>query len=347
MKKDEFIIQPNHISTARYNLSALEKNILYTIVDKLQFQMTKNSFNEFTEQEVKILLRTIEKNNNYSRIRKAVISLGSKHVEFEINIPGTDKVKKTLTVLISGFDYIPNSGEISFKVPSSACVFFCYIGGGYTSLQKCIAISLNSIFSKYMYELCCRWIDRGGYTCTILNLRSYLSVGEKYVQLAHFRNKVLNTALKELKQKADYYFSYTLIKKNSRKYTDIAIKIHKNVSNQESKFIGVDEKKYNYTYRFLCIFFPNYVDDKALVYCEKLTSNSKLNFAYERFKKLDQEYSSGSKTNLDIKNLLDYVILPEFGVKEKPKKSKSHFTKTQCDSIENLVKRCDLFSQKV
>ncbi|WP_282118169.1 replication initiation protein [Maribacter aquivivus] len=326
MKKDGFIIQPNHISTARFNLSALEKNIIYIIVDKLQLRMTMKTTNEFTEQEVKILIKTIEKNNNYSRVKNAVKSLGSKHVEFEINIPGTNKIKKTLTVLTSGYDYIPYSGEIAFKIPSSACIFFCYIGGGFTAFQKCIAISLNSIFSKHMYELCCRWKDRGGYTCTLQDLRSYLLIENKYLQLAHLRNKVLDTALKELKQKGDYYFTYQLIKKNSRKFTDINFKIHKNTLNQEHTFLGVDESKYNYAYRFLCVFYPNYLDDKALRYIEEISNNGSLNFAFQRFKNLDKEYTSGVKTKKDIRNLLDYVILPEYNIKKRPVKTKSHLS---------------------
>ena len=206
-------------------------------------------------------------------------------------------------------------------VPSSACRFFCYIGGGFTSFQKTIAISLSSIYSKSLYELCCRWVDRGGYNCTIEEFKMHLSIIDKYKQIAHLRNKVLNTSEKELKQKADLYFTYSL-KKDGRKYTTISIKIHRNTK-VKNEYYGVREKHYAYVYSFLNRYFPNYIDDKALTYSESLATSGNLDKAYSRFIRLDDEFTSGSKNKVDICNLLLKVILPEMGVITKIK-NKNH-----------------------
>ncbi len=316
MRDKNRIIQPNHISTARFSLSVLEKNIIYTVIDELQKNMSKDLNEVFEEQEITVELKKIEKNNNYSRIRSTMKSLAAKQVEFELRIPGTGKserIQENITSLISGLKYERQSQFISFMVPSSACRFFCYIGGGFTSFQKTIAISLSSTHSKSLYELCCRWADRGGYTCSIEDLKVYLSITGKYDQISHLRHKVLDTSVKELKKKADLFFTYSL-KKVGRKYANISIKIHKNTIDKE-EYYGVREEHYSYVYSFLSRFFPNYINNKALAYSELLVAKGNMDKAYYRFIRLDDEFSTGRKDKRDILNLLIKKILPEFGVK--------------------------------
>ena len=323
MSNTIYIRKPNHISTARFTLSTIEYNIIYFIIDEISILQSLDVNMEYSEQEIKIELKKIEKNNNYQRIKDSIKSLASKQVEYHINIPGgngkSQQIQENITSLISGIKYIRNSQYISFIVPSQACRFFCYLGGGFTPIQKTIAIGLSSIYSKALYELCCRWEDKGGYNCSIEDLKVYLSIENKYKQIAHFRQRVLDDSISELKEKADLYFTYSLIKSNN-KYERISIKIHGNYRNK-SGFSGVKEKYYVFVYSFLNIYFPNYKDTKALDYTEILIQQNNLDKAYYRFQRLDDELTSGHKTKKDIFSLLINVILPELEI------PKSHLSK--------------------
>jgi len=307
------IIQPNHLSTARITLTALQKNIIYIIIDELQKVMTKDVNAIFEEQQIKVEFKEIDSNNNYARIRKATRDLSSKSVEYDVIIPNTGKVRRTDTSLLSGIEYELHSKYISFIIPSRASVFFCYIGGGFTSFQKTIALSLNSIYSKIMYEFCCRWIDKGGYTCTIDFFKEQLNIKNKYRQVSHLRNKVLNPAKKELQNNADVYFSYSL-SKEGRKFSHISFKIIKNAHSTNSEFKGVRQEDYSFIYRFLNIYYPNYTDNKAQIYTDAIVDNGNSKRAFERFKRLDKELSSGAKNKIDITNLLNSIILKEMNV---------------------------------
>ncbi|MWW24266.1 replication initiation protein [Algibacter lectus] len=325
MESSKKIKQPNHVSTARFNysLTVLEKNIIYTIIEELQKIMSRDLNQKYINQRITVELKTLEQNRNYNRIKNAIKKLGSKHVEFDVVIPKTGKMTGFSTSLISGLRHEYNSGLIILNIPEDACRFFCYIGGGFTSFQKTIAISLNSIYSKYLYELCCRWEDRGGYSCSIEELKIYLSITDKYNQIVHLRAKVLEQAKEELKKKADLFFTYSLTKVG-RKYSNISFKIHRNTQGNE-EYYGVREEHFIYVYNFLIRFFPNYDDNKAANYADIIANGGYVEKAYYRFVKLEDQLEARYKTKKDIKNILLKSILPEYGIST-VNKTKSHST---------------------
>lgn len=325
MESSKKIKQPNHVSTARFNysLTVLEKNIIYTIIEELQKIMSRDLNQKYINQRITVELKTLEQNRNYSRIKNAIKKLGSKHVEFDVVIPKTGKMTGFSTSLISGLRHEYNSGLIILNIPEDACRFFCYIGGGFTSFQKTIAISLNSVYSKYLYELCCRWEDRGGYSCSIEELKIYLSITDKYNQIVHLRAKVLEQAKEELKKKADLFFTYSLTKVG-RKYSNISFKIHRNTQGNE-EYYGVREEHFIYVYNFLIRFFPNYDDNKAANYADIIANGGYVEKAYYRFVKLEDQLEARYKTKKDIKNILLKSILPEYGIST-VNKTKSHST---------------------
>ena len=65
---------------------------------------------------------------------------------------------------------------------------------------------------------------------------------------------------------------------------------------------------------FLSRFFPNYENSKAHDYTEALVKNNKIQLAYNRFNRLDDDFSSGRKSKKDIFSLLIKVILPELEI---------------------------------
>lgn len=313
-KTGHFIIQPNHVSTAKFRYTCIEKNIIYHIIEKLQEVKSKDPFEVYKEQKITLELSKLDKNKNYSNIRKAVKSLATKPVEFDLVIPKENKVRKNLSFIVGALEYEVRSKYITLVIPSTACVFFCYIGGGFTAIQKNIALNLNSIHSKILYELCCRWVDRGGFNSDLISFRGYLQVEGKYKQIAHLRNKVLEVAKRELKEKADLYFNYSLEKRGGRSYDYINIKIHRNKYLENDVEVTVNEQEYNYVYRFLLLFFPNNKDNSAFIFTEEIAKKGFINKAYNRFCRLDDDFTSAKKSKADIYNLLRFVILPELGI---------------------------------
>lgn len=321
MEKTKYEIMPNHIGTARFELTAIQKNIIYTIIGNLQNKMAMAIDENFLHQEHKIEIPMIKlaKSRNYKIIRDSLKNLASKTVEFEINVPKSGKSQQILTSIISGISYTEGDENLTFFVPSNSAIFFLFAGGGFTEFQKTIAISLNSIHAKSMYDFCCRWQDKGGYSCSVDSFRNLLNLGGKYAKINHLKEKVLDVAQAELLKKADFYFNYSLEKINSRKFNAISFKIFKNTDNTKATeidpFAGFPEDHYIFVYKFLQYFFPNYIDGTAKSILDQLANLHNISKAYDRFTRLDKELTDGKKKKDDIKSLLIKIILPEFGVR--------------------------------
>ncbi|WP_272023617.1 replication initiation protein [Olleya namhaensis] len=308
-------VQPNHILTTKYKFSKLEKNILYTVIEGLQSCMSRDIDKQFKVQYIKVKLSRLDDNGNYEQIRKAIKTLASKQVEYTTNEKRNGKtyVYNKQTSLISGLSILENSSIVEFIVPIEAQMYFTYIGGGFTKLQLTVALSLNSIYSKLMYELCCRWADQGGYSCSVQDLKKILKIENTYKHNGHFKSKVLEVSKKELMVKADLYFSYRLCKNGSKSFNSFSMIINKSsgVKNNNTVIRSAD---YEFAYSFLIRFFPPIDNNNALDYLKKLEQKNNLIDAVLRFRRLDKELVNGNKDKFSAKNLLEVAILPDFGI---------------------------------
>lgn len=136
-----------------------------------------------------------------------------------------------------------------------------------------------------------------------------MSIENKYKQISHLRERILEDSKDELEKSADVYFSYSL-KKTGRTYTSISFKFHRNVEIGKNNR-PVRSEHYSYIYNFLNQYFPRYLDDKALVYSDSIANAGELYTAYKRFGRLDDDLTTGKKEKKDITNLLKTVILKE------------------------------------
>jgi plasmid replication initiation protein len=303
-------------------MSAIEINLLYFIVGELQQKMELDFNREYKEERITLELKKIDNNKNYSRIKEALKKLRIKEIEFTYNIPNSKKIKELNTSILSGFEHEINSKYITIDIPSKMSKFLCYIGGGYTTFQKVIAINLTSIFSKKMYDFCCRWITKGPvFKGTIEKFKEFLNIQDKYHKISHLQDKVLKVAEKELKNKADLFFTYSF-QKTGRKFTHITLVINKNVKTGE-KFMGVKSEIYSKVYITLRTYFPDHENNSARFYTDRITDLGYLEKIHYRLLRLDDQFSNGTKTKRDIRNLLLHKIFPEFNIAKKPPTKKS------------------------
>lgn len=237
-------MQSNAITSARYTFSVLEKRIIYLVALILNGQRNADLFGEITMRvAMKDVLQGDSK--NYEAVKDAAKKLYHRTVELRY-INDNGKKVWTHTGLICGSTIVDNTGDIEITVHRDLVLHYTNLlnSAEVTRLNLGNALSLKSMYSQRMYELISRFRDTGWYKVSVEDLRDMLKLEGKYYQWGIFRDRVICTAEKELKEKSDCWFTWKPIK-TSKRITSIHFIIHTDVGKNSIQM----DNNYNINYR--------------------------------------------------------------------------------------------------
>jgi len=310
-------IQPNNITEAKYDFTSLQKNIIYQMIGCLQPLMTRDIIylDKLSREELKVSIKvsTLAGKNNHDDVIKQAEALMSKIFRYEYD-KGSKKHRKS-TVLIHDVDHEYYSDTVTLQISPGAVPILLYIGNGFTQYQRTIAVILKSIHSKRMYELCCSWKGRGGFEWPLDRFKTTIGMDGKYKKnIIDFKKNVLDKAKKELKEKADVWFEYDISRKKKGEEQKIKISIKSSSSQAiQDKQKGSQGEEYSFVRRFLLHTFPP-TTDKANILTDQITNDGHLNTAYNRFVRLDDEYTIGSKKLDDVKRITKFFLKTDLNI---------------------------------
>ena len=230
-KQKEIVLQHNAITTARYDISAVEKNIVYMLLTKLQ---EDDPVDKKYIVRVRDLMDATDHDINYKQFKVATERLIGR--VFTIN----ERYGFLQVSIISSARYLLNSGTIELRIDPTIRPYLFALKNNFTSFNARMAIKLRSKHSKRIYEMLSQYKDTGIMRVSIhelkgrLDLINVVSKKEKYKKHSMFTEKVLEVAKKELSDETDIEFAYTF-QKIGRKYSDIEFKIKKNSSKKVRK----------------------------------------------------------------------------------------------------------------
>lgn len=311
--------QPNNVTDARYELSAIQKNVLYGIMEQLQNKMILKNETLFGEQVFDIELQSIDKTQNYTHIKAQLNSLRYKSIEYTTQKDG-GKVNETVSSLISGWTHDRGSKVIRIHVPSLALPFLCQIEEGFTQYRKAIAMGLRSKFSKRLYEMCCRWVTGKNapfaFQMSIATFVDKFKLGKQYLKPAVFKKVVLEVAMKELTETKDVWFKYSVKKIGKGDYM-VTFKIFSADPNHNKNNKGIDSGSewYIFVYNTLQHYVYGHNDDTVLRVVDQLSDGDKMRAVYKSLKKkLDIRDDGGYKSSQHFKNTIKKSLREDFGV---------------------------------
>ena len=306
------VIQPNSVTSARYDFTPLQKNIVYMIIKELQRHMSKEKYinqDLFRNFVVSVPITPLAGENNHAKVIEAAKELMQKPMEYSYS--RNNRNYTVATVIIHTAKHEHGSDTVELYVPLSALSLLLYIGKGFTIYQLPIALSLKSKYSKRFYEFCCRWKDRGGYSMSVQELRQMLKLENKYRDIKALKDRVLDVAKKELKQSADVWFDYKMEKVKSRSFNYIYFTIEHNDLKAKNASKGIYPKVYNY----LTIPFPPIINDRAMRIADKLADNDQLIKAWGIFKPILGKYQRGEMDAKFVLNLTKKILAKDFSIK--------------------------------
>ena len=315
------IYQPNRVTYARYDFSSIQRNILYHILGSIQARLsfeTRMKQNLFGEMVIEIPLKSLDKNKHYKRVFKEAEKLSEKRMRFSYK-DADGKEFYVSTPCLSTIRHEYGSNMVEFTIPKETASALAYIGEGFTQYQLLIALTLRSKYAKRLYELCCRWKDKQGFTMSIAKFRELLAIENSHKQIVHLRKNILEPVQAELRKMADIYFEYTLKRSADSPTTGFDTLYFKVITTEKSTTTAAakpnteqDEKEV-----FLTKFFEKWLQDKKIspkyVY-QVIASDRGVEKAYKRFGELQNEYDQGRKPAQEIAVLLRYILKNDFNI---------------------------------
>ena len=247
MKKDSTTLwQSNFITSAKYEMSALEKNILYMVMSQIKKEDSHKTI--YTVSATDIMAYMKGETVNYSSFKKATERLLSRVLE------GTLSNGNLLQVaFVSSAEYISNKGLIEIELSQKILPYYLNLTEKFTTFELETALNLNSIYSKRIYELISQYknLPNKSFKIPLKLLKETLGVIElktgkdKYENFSLFKKNVLEPAFTEINgSNLDVSFTYEPIEGKKlgkgRKPIEFIIFVIENLS--PSKMMVTDYK---------------------------------------------------------------------------------------------------------
>jgi len=211
--------QSNVLTSARYELTKLEKNILYLAMREMKptdppsqlYYVSTVELRERTGEEVK-----------YDRLRGTTKKLLGRVLEADL--PNGDLLQ---THFFSSVQYIKGTGTLEISIDPKIRPFYGYLKTHFTTFQLDLAITLNSIYAKRFYEIFSMYkhLPDKVFRVSLDKLKIQLGLTDKdtgkdkYPLYAGFKRDVLGPAA-EINTTTDLAFTYREIKRG-RKVVDL------------------------------------------------------------------------------------------------------------------------------
>lgn len=240
---DATLVQDNRLTSARYELTLLEKRILYVLIkqirDKFVVEKTgdKTLFNDMVIKTTSGTLLKDLKETNPKLVKNALKSLRQRSFEWQNDYPEGHELHEWFEVGFINYGKWERGGNIEFQISKLILPFFVELTERFTEYSLVVAISLKSKWSQRFYEICCQWKNAGGRTIDIAEIRNIFQLNDKYKKYASLKKYVIDVAHKELKElymqgQSDVYFEYSELKKG-RSVESLKMKIISKDKNTE------------------------------------------------------------------------------------------------------------------
>jgi plasmid replication initiation protein len=223
--------QHNLITEARYDMSAIEKNIFYLLMSALQADDPPQK-----SYIIDITTSTVLRDISIEELRQAARNLITR--VYYIDKPNGNILSVTLMTVVS---YDEQKKEMRIVISQKLLPYLIALKEDYTEFELDIALSLRSKYAKRIYEMLSQHKDIGTMKVSVDELKYRLALKdpktqkEQYKSWTTFKATVLDRSQKELEKYSDLNFNYESIK-TGKKYTDLVFQIIRSKSFQSSFF---------------------------------------------------------------------------------------------------------------
>lgn len=212
--KDKQVKQHNLITQARYDMSAMEMDIVFLLLSKLDDERKSRRIYEINIGELE---ERSGKSINVTHLKEATSRLRAR----EYMIEEADGSYLQVGILAS-VKYTRQKRLLELELSMRMEEFLFDLRNNFTVYYLEVALRLKSKYAKRIYQLLSQFRSTGYYRTSILKLKEQLGLydpkhpdRESYTEVSTFKSKVLEVAQRELAN-SDVAFEYEFIKEGRK-----------------------------------------------------------------------------------------------------------------------------------
>ena len=230
-KKNELIVQHNHLIEAKYKLTLQEKRVMCWLASQVK-QMDE----DFKEHTLSIKEFAILVDSSGNALHKTLEAVTHKLMQKIITIRMLDEKGFTKAALLGGAKYYEGKGLIKLSFHPYLKPYMLQLKEQFTMISLGDVMGLRSVHAIRIYELLKQYAMIRNRTISITDLRDYCGITvAQYTKLSGLKRNVLERAKREINSKTDILINYEEIK-TSRKVTSIRFTIKANPNYGKTHF---------------------------------------------------------------------------------------------------------------
>jgi plasmid replication initiation protein len=231
IKKDELIVQHNHLIEARYRLTLQEKRLMCWLAS--QVKQTDEDFKEH-ELSIKEFAGLVEVKGDH--LYKSLDLITHKLMQKIITIKSLTKKGFTKAALLGGVKYHEGQGTIKLSFHPYLKPYMLQLKERFTKINLGDVLGLKSTHAIRIYELLKQYENTGKRNICLEDLKGFCGIDiNQYKKFNNFKKDILERSKREINNKTDILVDYEEIK-TSRRITSINFSIKPNPQYRQTEF---------------------------------------------------------------------------------------------------------------
>lgn len=204
--------QHNAITTARYEMSACEMDIVFYLLSLLR---KEDKIGTFYQVKVLDLMALTGRQWNYQQFQEATSALRGREFVFQ------DDHRLLQVGLLASAEYLKGEGVIELEISEKIRPYLIDLKRNFTSFRLQAAFSLTSKYAKRVYQLASQWKDKT--ETRVYSLHDFKVMltlkdpkgeePEQYTKVSMLQKFVLDVAVKQINERTELRIGYELVKK--------------------------------------------------------------------------------------------------------------------------------------
>ena len=239
--------QPHRLTVAKHNLGIHQLRIMARAVEALQpfMSMEVDHRKKHEDISLKIKVSDLVVGKNVKPLREALDGLMKKVVRIIHYIEEDANFLEIGTTIIKEYIYEHGSEFIEVQISGHLLPQIIDLARGYTKYNINVAFNTSSPNVFKLYQYIAHFRDKKEIQCNVDTLRKWLQIENKYKMPSDVRKFILNPAMRELKEKADVWFSIAERVTKGRKMIGWRFNIYTKKEKKSDKKLVQERKKEN------------------------------------------------------------------------------------------------------